>query len=348
LIHLNSTNNTYEVEGYMAEDEQNDLVILKVKYNLGIPLKLAQTMVKQGDDVLVIGSPKGLAATITKGIVSNLNTELILIQIDAAISPGSSGGPVFNINGEVIGITVAQLERAQNINFAIPVKTLETLLQFKSSYAISLRKTENLSANQNTGINAPTYKQIVIGTQTWMTENLNTDRFSNGDLIMHASTDEDWINAGYNEKPAWCYCDNNTANGQIYGKLYNWYAVNDPRGLCPMGWHVPSDAEWTILTNSLGGEAVAGGKMKSTSRWFATNTSASNSSGFSGLPGGYRTNDDGGFSTVGNYGYWWSSTESSTTSTPGAWTRYMNYGSGNAYRFSSGKQDGFSVRCLRD
>lgn len=160
LTHLNSINNTYEVEGYVAKDEQNDLIILKVKYNLGIPLKLAQTMVKQGDDVLVIGSPKGLAATITKGIVSNLNTELILIQIDAAISPGSSGGPVFNINGEVIGITVAQLERAQNINFAIPVKTLETLLQFKSSYAISLGKIEILSANQNTGIDAVVFLSV--------------------------------------------------------------------------------------------------------------------------------------------------------------------------------------------
>ncbi|MFN5517131.1 MAG: S1C family serine protease [Bacteroidota bacterium] len=163
LTHLNSINNTYEVEGYVAKDEQNDLVILKVKYNLGIPLKLAQTMVKQGDDVLVIGSPKGLAATITKGVVSNLNTELKLIQIDAAISPGSSGGPVFNINGEVIGITVAQLERAQNINFAIPVKTLETLLQFKSSYAISLGKIEILSANQNTGINAVVFPSVASG-----------------------------------------------------------------------------------------------------------------------------------------------------------------------------------------
>jgi S1-C subfamily serine protease len=163
LTHLNSINNTYEVEGYVAKDEQNDLVILKVKYNLGIPLKLAQTMVKQGDDVLVIGSPKGLAATITKGVVSNLNTELKLIQIDAAISPGSSGGPVFNINGEVIGIAVAQLERAQNINFAIPVKTLETLLQFKSSYAISLGKIEILSANQNTGINAVVFPSVASG-----------------------------------------------------------------------------------------------------------------------------------------------------------------------------------------
>jgi S1-C subfamily serine protease len=163
LTHLNSINKTYEVEGYVAKDEQNDLVILKVKYNLGIPLKLAQTMVKQGDDVLVIGSPKGLAATITKGVVSNLNTELKLIQIDAAISPGSSGGPVFNINGEVIGIAVAQLERAQNINFAIPVKTLETLLQFKSSYAISLGKIEILSANQNTGINAVVFPSVASG-----------------------------------------------------------------------------------------------------------------------------------------------------------------------------------------
>jgi uncharacterized protein (TIGR02145 family) len=108
---------------------------------------------------------------------------------------------------------------------------------------------------------------------------------------------------------------------------------------------VPTDAEWTTLTSFLGGETVAGGKMKSTTGWNAPNTAATNESGFSGLPGGYRYLNDGGFSGVGNFGYWWSSTESSTTN---AWARDLVYASGSAYRLGYNKRYGFSVRCLRD
>lgn len=131
------------------------------------------------------------------------------------------------------------------------------------------------------------------------------------------------------------------------GKLYNWYAVTDPRGLAPEGWHVPSDAEWTTLTTFLGGEYVAGGKMKEagTAHWLAPNGGATNSSGFTGLPGGYR-NSYGTFYTIGNYGYWWSSTEPTTYD---AWYRYLAYDGGDVGRgFGNVKPYGFSVRCLRD
>lgn len=353
VIYLNNTNTSYEVEGYVALDEQNDLAILKVKYDAGVPLKLSQTMVKQGDDVLVIGSPKGLAATITKGIVSNLNAELKLIQIDAAISHGSSGGPVFNITGEVIGVAVGGIENGQNLNFAIPAKTLENLLLFKSSYAKSLSGNNQYidgSQSNSTINNTPptnskpitSIKQVQIGTQIWMAQNSNVDHFRNGSLIPEARTNEEWQKAGDNHLPAWCYYNNDPAYGEKYGKLYNWYAVMDSRGLCPTGWHVPSDAEWTILENYLGSEA--GTKLKASYGWYKGGN-GTNSSGFSGLPGGYRSSHFGFFNGVGFFGYWWSSTESSTTN---AWYRNLDYNDGSASRSSAIKQDVFSVRCLRD
>ncbi|MFN5069819.1 MAG: FISUMP domain-containing protein [Bacteroidota bacterium] len=353
VIYLNNTNTSYEVEGYVALDEQNDLAILKVKYDAGVPLKLSQTMVKQGDDVLVIGSPKGLAATITKGIVSNLNAELKLIQIDAAISHGSSGGPVFNITGEVIGVAVGGIENGQNLNFAIPAKTLENLLLFKSSYAKSLSGNNQYidgSQSNSTINNTPptnskpitSIKQVQIGTQIWMAQNSNVDHFRNGSLIPQARTDEEWLEAGDNHLPAWCYYNNDPAYGEKYGKLYNWYAVMDSRGLCPTGWHVPSDAEWTILENYLGSEA--GTKLKASYGWYEGGN-GTNSSGFSGLPGGYRYSHLGFFNGVGFFGYWWSSTESSSTS---AWGRALGYNDGGANRPNYSKRSGFSVLCLRD
>ena len=114
------------------------------------------------------------------------------------------------------------------------------------------------------GLGSISYAQTVtIGTQVWMTKNLDVSTFRNGDTIPQAKTTEEWKRAGENQQPAWCYYDNDPANGAKYGKLYNWYAVNDSRGLAPVGYHVPSDAEWTKLTDFLGGESVASTKMKS-------------------------------------------------------------------------------------
>lgn len=187
---------------------------------------------------------------------------------------------------------------------------------------------------------------ITIGDQVWMTKNLNVDKFRNGDPIPEAKTDEDWIKAGENKQPAWCYYENDPANGEKYGKLYNWYAVNDPRGLAPEGWHVPSDSEWIQLINYLGGKKVAGGKMKTTSEWEAPNTDASNSSGFSGLPGGFRQGHSGQFIFMTGYGYWWSSTEGGS-STKNAWAKGLSYSNG-AITIGSSKESGYSFRCIKD
>jgi len=184
---------------------------------------------------------------------------------------------------------------------------------------------------------------VTIGRQVWSIKNLNVSTFRNGDPIPQAKTEEEWEKAGENEQPAWCYYENDPANGAKYGKLYNWYAVNDRRGLAPIGWHIPSDAEWTVLTDYLGGENVAGTKMKSTSGW-EKDGNGTNSSGFSGLPGGPR-NATGAFSGIGYFGYWWSSAGIDTSN---AWGRSLFYGYGFVLRSGYVKDLGFSVRCLRD
>ncbi len=149
-----------------------------------------------------------------------------------------------------------------------------------------------------------TYTSLTIGTQQWMEKNLDVTTYRNGDLIPYVTDPAVW--AGLTTG-AWCYYNNDPSNNGTYGKLYNWYAVNDPRGLAPVGWHVPTDAEFTTLTTYLGGESVAGGKMKvtGTTTWVTPNTGATNTSGWAGLPGGYRTND-GAFANVGYNGTWWS------------------------------------------
>src|SRR5665811_638068 len=190
------------------------------------------------------------------------------------------------------------------------------------------------------------YNTVHIGSQVWMSANLNVSHFRNGDIIPEAEGANEWKKAGNEGRPAWCYYDNDPINGRSYGKLYNWYAVHDPRGLAPYGWHVPSTFEWYNLSDYLGGEGVAGDKMKSTSGW-DSNGYGTNVSGFAGLPGGVRFNVDGTFGAVGSHGYWWSSTELST-STTNAWDRILVYGSGGVTRNDNDKQDGFSVRCLRD
>jgi uncharacterized protein (TIGR02145 family) len=172
---------------------------------------------------------------------------------------------------------------------------------------------------------------VTIGTQVWMTKNLDVDKFRNGDPIPEAKTDEEWYQATNNKEPVWCYYNNDPANGEKYGKLYNWFAVNDPRGLAPTGYHVSSDAEWTTLTNYLGGESVAGTKMKSTS-------------GFSCLLGGFRSND-GTFYNIGSEGYWWSSTEANANY---AWYRRLYYDNGSIGRTKLYKEGGVSVRCLKN
>jgi uncharacterized protein (TIGR02145 family) len=193
--------------------------------------------------------------------------------------------------------------------------------------------------------NGNSYTTIILNNgQEWMAENLRTTTYANGDPIPNVTDNTAWTQL---TTGAWAHYDNDSSYDSPYGKLYNWYAVADPRNVCPAGWHVPTDAEWTVLTDDLGGTTVVGGKMKSTGTqyWNAPNTGATNEIGFSGLPGGFRNGNSGNFAFLGNNGCWWSASESGAES---AWYRGLFNNNADINRSTSIKRNGFSVRCLRD
>jgi uncharacterized protein (TIGR02145 family) len=202
------------------------------------------------------------------------------------------------------------------------------------------------------------YATVLIGEQCWFAENLRSENYENGDAIPSNLSNYEWYSASgavavFGEGNSSCEifvntyspdgeaCDESWSLNE-YGRLYNWYAVDDARGLCPSGWHVPTDGEWTVLTGLLGGASVAGGHMKTTYGYFSGGN-GTNSSGFSGLPGGVRSYS-GGYYSAGGSGYWWSS--SAYTST--AWARYLIYSNEDVYRSDFDQGRGFSVRCVRD
>jgi uncharacterized protein (TIGR02145 family) len=191
-------------------------------------------------------------------------------------------------------------------------------------------------------INAQNLKEIKIGNQIWMKENLNVGNFRNGDPILLVKSNKEWIKASEEGKPAACYYKNKKANGTKYSKLYNWYAVNDPRGLAPEGWKIPSDNDWKQLSEFLGGVDQAAGKMKTTTGWY-NNSLSTNESGFSALPGGDRSYD-GRFDQMGSYGKWWSSTENNAQEA--SFIHIYDYNN-SLYQNNYIKGNGFSVRCLK-
>lgn len=202
---------------------------------------------------------------------------------------------------------------------------------------------------QKTGIvkdiDGNVYKTVVIGDQEWTTENLRTSRFSDGTPIAIETDMTNWVQIN---TPAYSWCNNDIVNKSPYGALYNWYAVNSGK-LCPAGWHVPTDAEWTKLTGLLGGADVAGGKLKAagTDHWKSPNTGATNETGFSAVPAGYRYGyfwGQGTFYEMGLNGYYFTSTECTDTH---IWTRTLNAGNTKVYRSIFVKNNGFSVRCIK-
>jgi len=200
---------------------------------------------------------------------------------------------------------------------------------------------ENVTITQSLHV----FSFVTICNQVWMDKNLDVDTYRNGDPIPKVSDPAAWVKL---TTGAYCYYNNDSAGyAAIYGKLYNWYAVKDPRGLAPAGWHVPSEAEWNDLIYCLGGKTVAGGKMKDVSGlWQSPNTGASNSSGFTGLPGGINK---GGYNYMGQMGLWWSRTESFPTPLPEyAIARGLYYDINSVFDVAEFKYSGLSVRCIRD
>lgn len=198
-----------------------------------------------------------------------------------------------------------------------------------------------------------TSNEVRIGTQVWSAKNLNVSRYRNGDPIPQVTDRMQWA---YLTTGAWCYYNNDPAMGPIYGKLYNWYAVNDPRGLAPDGYHIPSYDEWTTLINFLGGATNAGGAMKATTLWNSPNSGATNSSSFEGLPSGTRYGaygylssppEVGKFGGINSSGLFWSSSERSDFN---LWSQYsgLYYNASFVNRGGSDKACGFSVRCLKN
>lgn len=191
------------------------------------------------------------------------------------------------------------------------------------------------------------YTSVVINGKQWMQENLNVTKYRNGDVIPEVTDIAEWdaLTTG-----AWCYFENTTANGTTYGKLYNWYAINDPRGLAPTGWHIPTDTEWTALTTFLGGTSAAGIKMRDLGDlWSTSAVLATNQAGFSALPGGYGylthtyTPADQPFSSLGDVAFWWSATSSNTNT---AYSLNVNLNN-SVTRSSILKKSALSVRCVR-
>jgi uncharacterized protein (TIGR02145 family) len=183
---------------------------------------------------------------------------------------------------------------------------------------------------------------VVIGNQVWMSKNLDVSNFRNGDAIPEAKTAEEWKKAGKKKQPAWCYYNNDPENGKTFGKLYNWYAVTDPRGIAPEGYRVPSFEEWGDLTSYLGGNYVAGIQMKSKSGWL-NGGNGKDSLGLSFLPGGNRF-EDGTFDGVGGYCALWSSSGNRSD----AMGRGLSYLRDDATMNFISKKAGISVRCIKD
>lgn len=259
-------------------------------------------------------SNDGGAAITERGICFNTNTNPTTSNTKVV-----SGSGIGSFTSDITGLTpgIIYYVRAYAINSA------------GTAYGNEINFTTNAT-------------EVTICTQIWMVKNLDVSTYRNGDPIPLVTFGPAWetLTTG-----AYCYYENNTANGTVYGKLYNWYAVNDPRGLAPAGWHIPTDAEWAILSTCLGGDLVSGGKMKETgtTHWPSPNTGATNSSGFTGLPGAIRFSG-GSFGNSG-FGFWWSSTEKDASN---AWYRYLGYNFAELARTNDPKQAGFSVRCVKD
>jgi uncharacterized protein (TIGR02145 family) len=170
--------------------------------------------------------------------------------------------------------------------------------------------------------------------------------FRNGDVLPEAKTEQEWLQAGQQGKPAWCYYQNDPGNGKKFGKLYNWYAVHDSRQLAPPGWHIADASEWQKLIDASGGGNNAGGSLKErgTSHWHSPNSGAVNADGFAARPGGLR-DCNGRFNTAGNFAVFWTATECGRNS---AWARHLSHGDSKVYQDAMNKGFGFSVRCLKD
>ncbi len=288
-------------------------------------------------------------------------------------SSASTGGNITNDGGEAVMARGVVWSTSQNPTIALTTKTNDGTgagtftssisgLTPNTTYFVRAYATNSVGTAYGTQVTFTTLNtppidtaitSVTIGTQTWSNKNLSVARYRNGDPIPQVTDPTQWANL---TTGAWCWYNNDSATyAATHGRLYNWYAVNDPRGLAPQGWRIPTEGDWNRLVIFIDPAAnttcqgcnqslTAGGAMKSVTGWNAPNRGATNSSGFAGLPGGSRL-IDGAFNSVGFDGFWWSAGEFGTAN---AWFRYLGYYDAIVFRNYFSKTLGFSVRVVRD
>ncbi|MGM0737620.1 MAG: fibrobacter succinogenes major paralogous domain-containing protein [Bacteroidota bacterium] len=289
----------------------------------------------------------GGSPIIEKGIVWDTREDPTLQQHEGVATSGS-GTERFQNN--LTGLTPGQTYHVRAFAVNRDEIAYGESISFTTSPPRAFRTVTDIDGNE--------YRVIEIGNQVWMAENLITSRYRNGDDITYVLDNNEWQDLNQSETDAWAFYNNNAGN-ETYGILYNWYAVNDPRGLCPEGWRVSTDRDWQQLERHLGmsqaeaqstgwrGEtANVGGKLKAagTDYWRGPNTGANNESGFTALPGGYRFTS-GTFSYLSFFGYWWTASEADATT---AWRRVIFNNRQSINRMNYDKRYGFSVRCVEN
>lgn len=228
-----------------------------------------------------------------------------------------------------------------------PRSNLSNFLVFLAALLFIVSSCKKNDEETITDADGNLYTSVTIGTQVWMVENLKTTRFNDGTDIPLITENTQWPNAS---SPAYCWYDNNISNKEPFGALYNWHSVNTGK-LCPAGWHVPTQNDWEELIDFLGGDVVAGGKLKTPGTieggdgiWYQPNVDATNETGFTAVPGGMRSAD---FFDINYGGVWWTSTEYSPER---AFYYYINNYNAEIGDSDTGgtKNSGFSVRCMKD
>ena len=303
------------------------------------------------DNQIIVTIPKSAESGDVTVTVNNITSNASFLYITPKINTIS---PVSAKAGDTLTVTGVSFGKQQDTSYALINGTTKVSEYFLwNDSLIKLRIPASIipgyisitvkgkKSNDNTTF-VSSSPSIKIGGQTWMTENLNVDHYRNGDPIPEVTSISEWdkLTTG-----AWCYYKNDDKNGTVYSKIYNWFAIHDSRGLAPAGWHIPTGLEWSTLSTFLGGDDISGGKMKETgtNHWTTPNFGATNLSGFTGLPGGYRSNI-GAFNGLNDYGYWWSSTEDDELN---AIFIYLNFSTTNLIQTTSLKLSGYYVRCMK-
>jgi uncharacterized protein (TIGR02145 family) len=329
-----SPNTTYYVRAYAINSVGTSYgaqVSFKTNQVLSAPIVATNTPTSITMTTATVGgnvSSDGNAAVTERGIYWGTNTNAATTGTKVIVGSGKGSFNII-INSLTASTQYYVIAFAKNS----VGETLGTELSFNTNAS---GQTGNMS-----DIDGNTYNTVTIGTQEWMAENLKTTKYNDGSAIPNVTDNPAWaaLTTG-----AYCWYNNDIGKKAYYGALYNYYAVVDSRNLCPSGWHIPTDAEFTTLTTYLGGENVAGGKLKANTLWTSPNTGATNESGFSAFPSGYR-GYSGTFVNINDHGLWWSSTKYSSSN---VWYRVLRYNYSNVNRSRDNERNAFSVRCLKD